>query len=310
MSPHPNPLPEGEGISPFPLGEASRRGGEGSPRSGYLLALAGVALFSTSPVLIRWAGGISAVEITFWRLLIATITVLVFGLVSQRPVSIRGLPHKRFAGYGVVIALHFFLYIASLFFTSVAHALALVYTAPLFIAVLSWMALGERLRGRQWAGVALGVAGVGVLAGFEPHVSSRVLIGDALAIGSALTFAIYSVVGRARRAHHTLFEYAAGVYGWGALWLLPLALWQAQYSHYSLPSGAAIFGLGVGPLGTGHTLYNAALRRVPATYVNLIATLEVVGGVFLGALLLGELPSGASLAGAAVVLAGILLVVL
>lgn len=280
-----------------------------SERTGYLQALAGVALFSTSPVLIRWAGGVSAVEITFWRLLLATLTVLAFGLVARQPVHLLKLPHRRFAGYGIVIALHFFLYIASLFFTSVAHALALVYTAPLFIALLSWPALGERLRPRQWVGVALGIAGVAVLAGFEPQLSRSVLIGDALAVGSAITFAIYSVIGRARRSHHTLFEYAAGVYGWGALWLLPLAAWQATRSAYSLPAGLAIVGLGVGPLGTGHTLYNAALRRVPATYVNLIATLEVVGGVLLGALLLGELPSTAALAGAAVVLLGIVLVV-
>ena len=279
-------------------------------RTGYTQAFAAVALFSTSPVLIRWAEGVSAVEITFWRLLLATLTVLAFGLVARQPVRWSAIPHRRFMGYGVVIALHFFLYIASLFFTSVAHSLALVYTAPLFIAVLSWLTLGERLSARQWAGVALGVAGTAILAGFEPRITPEMLIGDALAIGSAITFAIYSVIGRARRSDHTLFEYAAGVYGWGALWLLPLAAWQALQSQYSPAAAVAIFGLGVGPLGTGHTLYNAALRRVPATYVNLIATLEVVGGVLLGALFLGELPSATSLGGAAVVLVGILLVVL
>jgi len=279
-------------------------------RTGYLQAFAAVALFSTSPVLIRWVEGVSAVEITFWRLALATVTVLVFGLAVGQPVTWRAIPHRRFAGYGVVIALHFFLYIASLFFTSVAHSLALVYTAPLFIAVLSWLTLGERLRPRQWLGVGLGVAGVGVLAGFEPQVSPRVLFGDLLAVGSAMTFAVYSVIGRSQRARNTLVEYAAGVYGWGALWLLPLAAWQAMHSQYSLAAGAAIVGLGVGPLGTGHTLYNAALRRVPATYVNLIATLEVVGGVALGAFFLGELPSVSSLAGGGIVLIGILLVVL
>ena len=261
-------------------------------------------------MLIRWAAGVSDVEITFWRLLLATLTVLALGALTRRLPRLRTLPHRTFALYGVVIAAHFFLYIASLSFTSVAHSLALVYTAPLFIAVLSWLVLGERLRPRQWGGVALGVAGTGVLAGFEPNITPRMLLGDALAIGSAITFAIYSVIGRSQRDRHTLFEYAAGVYGWGALWLLPLALWQAQFSRYSPGAALAIFGLGVGPLGTGHTLYNAALRRVPATYVNLIATLEVVGGVLLGALLLGELPSAVALAGAAIVLAGILLVVL
>jgi drug/metabolite transporter (DMT)-like permease len=279
-------------------------------RLGYLQALAAVGLFSTSPVLIRWAGGLSAIEITFWRLALATATVLVFGALAGRPVRWRRLPHRQFAAYGAVVALHFFLYIASLFFTSVAHSLALVYTAPLFIALLSRVALDERLPARKWLGVAIAVAGVGVLAGFEPDLSLRTLAGDALAAGSAVTFAIYSVIGRARRAAYSLFEYAAGVYGWGALWLLPLAVWQAPDSRYDAPAALALLGLGVGPLGTGHTLYNAALRRIPATFANLIATLEVVGGVALSALLLGELPSPTSLLGAAIVLAGILVVVL
>ncbi|HET7768486.1 MAG TPA: EamA family transporter [Chloroflexota bacterium] len=278
--------------------------------AGITQALLAVVLFSTSPVLIRWAGGVSEVEITFWRLLLATLTVLAIGALTRRTPNLARLPQRTFALYGVVIALHFFLYIASLSFTSVAHSLALVYTAPLFIALLSWRVLGERLRPRQWAGVGLGVAGTTVISGFDPSVTPRMLIGDALAIGSAITFAIYSVTGRAQRERHTLFEYAAGVYGWGALWLLPVALWSARTSQYTPGAAAAILGLGVGPLGTGHTLYNAALRRVPATYANLIATLEVVGGVLLGALLLGELPSVVALIGAAIVLLGILLVVL
>jgi drug/metabolite transporter (DMT)-like permease len=284
-------------------------GAASDARVGYLQALAAVCLFSTSPVLIRWAGGVSAVEITFWRLLLATLTVAAVGVFAGRPVRLRRLPHRRFVVYGLVIALHFFLYIASLFFTTVAHALALVYTAPLFIALLSRVVLRETLAPRRWAGVALGVAGIAVLAGFEPSRSPRILVGDLLALGSALSFAVYSVTGRALRSAYQLFDYAAGVYGWGALWLLPLAAWQFDPAHYSLAAGVSVLGLGVGPLGIGHTLYNAALRRIPATVVNLIATLEVVGGVALSAALLGEYPTPTALGGGAIVLIGILLVV-
>ena len=68
--------------------------------------------------------------------------------------------------------------------------------------------------------------------------------------------------------------------------------------------------LGALPLGLGHTLYNAALRRVSATVVNLVATQEVTGGIVLGMLLLHEMPTVASLIGALVTLVGIVLVVL
>jgi drug/metabolite transporter (DMT)-like permease len=293
------------------------KGGQRETRTGYAQALAAVAFLSTSPVLVRWAGGISAVEVTFWRLAVAAAAVAAVAALTRQPIRWRPLLRRRFAVYGVVIALHFFLYIASLSFTTVTHSLALVYTAPLFIAVLSQVFLGERLTPRRWLGVLLAVAGVALLtglAGVGPAGSGpppgRALAGDLLALGSAVTFAVYSVIGRARRAASPLFDYAAGIYGWGALWLLPLGLWLAPASTYS-PSGVlAVAALGVGPLGAGHTLYNAALRRIPATSANLIATLEVVGGVALSALLLGEIPSPTALAAAAVILAGILVVVL
>ncbi|MCX7853797.1 MAG: EamA family transporter, partial [Caldilineales bacterium] len=71
-----------------------------------------------------------------------------------------------------------------------------------------------------------------------------------------------------------------------------------------------LIGLGLIPLGLGHTLYNAALRRTHATYVNVIATQEVTGGILLGILLLGEIPGLNEVIGAAVTLLGVLLVIL
>jgi len=63
-------------------------------------------------------------------------------------------------------------------------------------------------------------------------------------------------------------------------------------------------------LALGHTLYNAALRRTHATYVNLIATQEVTGGIILGYLFLGEVPTLSSFLGAVITLAGIVRVLI
>ena len=60
----------------------------------------------------------------------------------------------------------------------------------------------------------------------------------------------------------------------------------------------------LGPLALGHTLYNASLRRVHATYVNIISAQEVTGGIFLSWLLLAQTPSPNSLIGALVTLVG------
>jgi drug/metabolite transporter (DMT)-like permease len=279
-------------------------------RRGLLLVGLAVFLFSTSPVLVRWAAGtLTAYEITAGRMLVAG--SLVFGLAILRR---ERLPQAgdwpRFAFYGLIAALHFILYIASLEYTTIAHSLALIYTAPVFVAIFSWIYLKERLAPRKWIGILIAVAGVAILAGFEPELDGNMLFGDLLALGSAICFAIYSVVGRSQRDRFQLFAYAGSVYMVAALYLLPPALLNLSPDGYTWTAIASIVALGVLPLGIGHTLYNAALRRVSATSVNLIATQEVTGGVLLGILLLNEIPSFNSILGALITLAGIVLVLL
>lgn len=280
-----------------------------SERRGLLFVALAVTMFSTSPVLIRLAAPVSSFEITFWRMATAAPTVLVLSLIMRQPIRLPWADLPRFAAYGLVAALHFLLYIASLQFTSIAHSLSLVYTAPVFIAVLSAIFLGEPIPRRKYGGIALAVLGVAVLAGFEPQFTLRMLFGDTLALGSAICFAIYSIAGRSQRHRYPLLTYAFVVYALAALWLLPVAAvsFKPVYSPLAI---AGIAFLGIFPLGIGHTLYNAALRRVHAAYANLVATQEVTGGIILGIIFLNEVPTTNAIIGCIMTLAGILMVLI
>lgn len=276
------------------------------------LALVGLAvlLFSTSPVLARWAAEtITAFEITAGRMAIAGAVVMAIALVRRERLP-GPADWPRFAAFGLVAALHFGFYVASLDYTTIAHSLAITYTAPIFVALFSWWFLGEDMALRKWLGTLVAVAGVAVLAGFEPMFDRRMLLGDTLALGSAVCFGLYSVAGRSQRHRYSLFAYAGTVYSVAALWLIPVAWWSFTPGGYSIPTILSVAGLGLLPLALGHTLYNAALRRTRATFVNLIATQEVTGGILLGILLLGEWPTPTSLAGVLITLVGIVMVIL
>jgi drug/metabolite transporter (DMT)-like permease len=280
-----------------------------SERRGLLYVVAAVAMFATTPVLIRLAYPVAPVDITFWRMALAALTVLALSVVMRQPVRLPRADLGRFAVFGLVAALHFFLYIASLSFTTIAHSLALVYTAPIFIAILSAVFLKEPLARRKYAGIAVTIIGIVILTGFERLMNPRMFFGDVLALGSAVCFAVYSVIGRSQRGRYPLLSYAFFVYAVAALWLLPPAI--AAFEPVYTP--AAIIGiilLGVFPLGIGHTLYNAAVRRVHAAYANLIATQEVAGGILLGWLVLGEAPTANALIGAGISLVGVMMVLL
>ncbi len=276
-------------------------------RRGLLYVSIAVLCFASSPVFVTWSRPFSPVEIAFWRLALATGLVALLGCLTRQPLLITRRQLPRFLFYGLVTALHFFLYIVSLNFTTPAHALALTYTSPIFVALFSVIILREGLSIRKSAGILVAVVGIVIMTGFEPRMNGSMLFGDGMALLSALCYGIYSIAGRGERDRHPLFRYTTNVYGFAALWLLPVALLEALLQPHAYPAQAvsSVVILGVLPLGLGHTLYNAAIRRVHATYANVIATQEVTLGVLLSAIFLHAIPSPTSIVGGIVTLLGV-----
>lgn len=288
----------------------------GQSKSGLLYVCIAVFFFSTSAIFVRWSQPFSAVEIAFWRLAVATLLVAIMGLITKQPLLLTRQQLPRFLFYGLITALHFIFYIAALSFTTIAHTLAIVYTSPVFVTIFSWLILREPLPPRKFVGIGLTIIGVAIMAGFEPHYTACSLhgqcmfLGDGLALLSAICLSIYTIAGRGERERHPLFRYTTNVYGLAALWLLPFTVYLAFQHAYPLAATMAVLALGIFPLGLGHTLYNASVRKVHATYVNLIATQEVTGGVILGILLLHEIPSVATIIGGIVTMIGIMSVLI
>jgi len=275
-----------------------------------LLALLAVFAFATSPVFVLAAAPLSAFVITFGRMAVGAIWVIFLGRLYRQPILPNRADRMLFVGIGLITALHFLSYIASLSFTTIAQSLAIVYTAPIFVALFSATMLHEPISSRKWLGVVVTVAGIAILVGFQPQMDARMAFGDLLALVSAITFGLYSVAGRSQRARYGLFTYTGTVYGMAALWALPAAALTLQPAALTLKSVSAVVAAGLIPLGVGHTLYNAALRRTHATIVNLIATQEVTGGIVLGAIFLGQAPLASEIIGAVVALVGIAVVLI
>ena len=284
---------------------------ETDARPGALWLAASAAIcFATAPVVLIWAEPLSAYEKSAWRMLVAAVVVIVMALLSGRRPSYRRGDVGKFALYGFVTAVHFLTFVAALSFTSIAHAVTLTYTAPIFVTVFSALFLKEHIAARKWAGVLVVLVGIGILVGFEPTLTSRMLIGDGLALIAAVSFGVYSVVGRVQRDTYPLLTYAFGVYAAATLWLVPSAVIGFTPSGYGVRQVLSLLWAGAVPVAVGHTLYNAAIRRAHATYANLIATQEVTGSVILGALLLGQVPPVNSVIGIVVALLGIVLVLI
>jgi drug/metabolite transporter (DMT)-like permease len=288
------------------------------PRAPYVLALALVGISASGP-LVRLSGA-HPLAIASWRLGFSLVVIALALAITGEWRQWRRITRRELwiaLGAGAMLALHFWSWNTSVGLTSVAASVVLVNTQPVVVALLSAVWLRERPTRRQWLGIAISMLGALLVA--LPHLVSdalegtghpRALLGDLLAIGGAVTAAIYFVAGRRLRATLDLWPYVGLVYGTCFVTLLALSALAGARLAPQPPAELAIFAaLALGPMLLGHTGLNWALKHSPAYVVNLTLLGEPVGATLIAALLPGirETPSPATLVGGAVVLAGILL---
>lgn len=268
-----------------------------------------VASVSFAAPLFRLADA-PAVTASFWRLAFALLLLLPF----TRPAwpawaAYAGRDWLVVGAAGAALAVHFALWVAALFLTTVAAATALVTLQAVFVALGSHFLLRDRLGTAGWAGVAVAVCGAALLAAADGAVapdSRRALLGDGLALLAGLGSAAYMLVGRRLRARRGLVEYVVPVYGAAALALLAAIAVSPQPLGTGLPpaSFGAFVLLAAVPMLGGHTVSNWCLRYLPAHVVATWILLEPVGAALLAWPMLGEVPHPAVAGAGALVLLG------
>ena len=215
---------------------------------------------------------------------------------------------------GVLLALHFWAWNASIHLTTIAASVTLVSLQPAVVAVISAVALREAPSTRQMLGIAVAIGGALIIAapdfdgGIAP-AGNRPLLGNLLATSAAVTAAIYYTIGRRLRRTLGIWAYVGIVYTAAFLTLLVIALSRGTALAPESPREVAIFaGLAIGPMLLGHTGMNWALKYLPAYVVNLTVLGEPVGATLLGALIpaIRQIPTANTLIGGAIVLAGVL----
>jgi drug/metabolite transporter (DMT)-like permease len=99
---------------------------------------------------------------------------------------------------GIIFGIEFVLIYRGLSLTSASRAVVFLYTAPFFVALGSYLFLGERLRASQWGGLALSFAGVALAIGVpQPNVDANVLLGDLLIVAGGTGWAATTLIVKA-----------------------------------------------------------------------------------------------------------------
>jgi DME family drug/metabolite transporter len=200
-------------------------------RAGMLLIALGATTWGTIGIVVsllyRFANT-DASSIGFLRLAIATPALLLlsrllvgrsFIAVARRDLAVMLVIGAAFAAYQVF-------YFAAISYIGVAVAVLInICSAPIFIALLAWLFLNERLSIIVMLALLTALGGTVLLVGVpQPDTAAVSLLGAALALGAGLAYAVIAVSCRAIAARYHPVQPIAVAFALGTLLLMPFAI--------------------------------------------------------------------------------------
>lgn len=223
-------------------------------------------------------------------------------------------PWRAGMAVGLIFGLEWWMIGESLRLTTASHLVVFLYTAPIFTALgLHIWVPEEHLSRRQWAGVFVSFLGIGI--GFigganQPHFDVRMLLGDLLALGAGLGWAITTVLIRTTAlaklpATQTTFYQLF----FAALALLVACLltdqFRVQWSQFLVVS---IISQGIFIAFLSLLVWFWLLKHYLASRVSIFTFLTPLLGVTFGVLILDEPLHAEFVWGALLVMIGVIMV--
>lgn len=251
-----------------------------------------------------------ALVIAAYRLTIASVFYLGFTRIKQGPIwsTFSRSQLKIVLISSVFLTVHFTTWISSLKFTSVASSVVLVQSAPIFVALGSFVFLKEKPSRLMIIGVIIALFGSVIISVHDFSLDSNSLTGNLLAIGGAIGAAGYLLAGRKLRAEIDTLPYVTAVYTVTAVLLLIIAILSgAELFAYNLKIYLLFFAIAIFPQIVGHTSFNWALKYFTATGVSIVTLGEPIGASILAFVVLGEKLTMIKIIGGVIILVGVLI---
>ncbi len=243
-------------------------------------------------------------------------TLLLMGWCAVRRIPLFGRDGTLPAGLlaGLLFSIEFCLIYLGLQQTSASRLTVFLYTSPFIVAILlPRIVPSERLRGVQWAGLAIAFAAVAAAfsEGFSNPGLPTQLRGDAMALGAGLAWGLTTIAIRGSRlasasAEKTLFYQLAVTTAVAPL--LSMALgerWSLDFSAWAWTSLALQTFVGA---FASYLAWMWMLRHYPATRLSSFVFLTPMFALTLGVVFLGEPLTGRLVFALAAVALGIVLV--
>jgi len=271
----------------------------------YLAMVAGILCTAWSAIFVRWTD-IPGPASAFYRMLVPALVLFPTFFTNRNRGHVKGQTLAMIALGGLFFALDLALFNSSILRTSAANATLLGNSTPIAVGLLTWLIFGRKPRAAFWLGLLLAICGTLVIVWADLLRHARFGVGDLMALGAAVCFAVYLLATEHVRTTTGTIVFLR----WGmiASALALVLINRILGISLQLPHGRtlwAVLGLGLITQLGGYLALTYALGHLPATITALSLLTQVPLTALLAALLLGEPLSYLQIAGGALVLLGV-----
>jgi len=195
-------------------------------------------------------------------------------------------------------ALTVILFVSANKLTTSANAIMLQYTAPIYVAFLSYAFLKEKIYPIDWISIIFVM--IGMILFFIGKVTFNGLLGNFVAILSGVTFAALAIFMRRQKDRSPIDSIIIGN--------IFTAIISIPYMFKGRPDNLSLLGillLGTIQLGLPYILYSIAIKSITAFEAVLIPVIEPILNPIWTFLVLGEKPTVWAILGGIIVLSSV-----
>ncbi len=279
------------------------------PRTVDLMLFGTVLLWALNTTITRYmlTHGFKPLAYSTTRYAAATLLFILFTYRRERSFRIARRDLRYVAIATAAIFCNQLCFVYSIDKTTAATVTLFLGTTPIFIGVIASLIGLERMQRTFWLATVASLVGVGLVAtgsgGFSGH-----RVGDAIAVGTAVTWAVYSIAITPLMRRYSPFRISSLVLAGGWIPIALVGLPQSTSQSYGFGWGVWLgFAFAVvGPLFLTNILWFTSISQVGPSRASLFSNMQPAFGVLFALLLLGEHLTSWEVAGGVLIISAVL----
>ncbi len=272
---------------------------------GSLLIFLGALCLSFGGIIVKSFEGANLWQILFWRQIFFSIIVVLYLLIAYKKNFFKTFYESGLPGFvaGVFLSVGFAAYVFAMYTTTVANTNFIITTETIFLALLGYFFLKEKINSITLISIILGMSGVLLILGSSLSIQTpEQFIGNLVAFIMPVSFAVLVLIVRKYpKVDMVPAQFTAGVCA-AIIGLVVAGKLSISFHDLTLAFLAGFF-----QIGFGFILITVGSQTTPAAVVGIIMLTESVFGPLWAWLFINEVPPISVIFGGGIIIFSILL---